>query len=395
MKELLLFALLFLIQSKVISQTWTQLADFPALDRDDAASFVLGNYAYVGTGMTTGWSNLGDFKKFNLTTESWEDCVSLPSGEERQYAVGFSHNGFGYLIGGYNGTFLNDFWRYDPSSNSWTEIPALPDEGRSGMSSFVIGDTVYIIGGKTASESAIDEVWAYNLIDGTWTQKSNLPFGKRWRATAIQNGTLSIFGFGKDELANSHNDFHTYDATTDSWTTIADFPGLGRNYVAGVSYNNRLFAAFGIDDASAFYRDCWEYNPLLGDWTFIVDLPDLERKGGSIFSGSNGIYYSTGIDKNYQRLTETWRLSIPLSVEEKDQVNLKIYPNPSNAKVNITSDVRIIECKVLTVEGKNIREFNNPSGLNDIDLTDLKKGTYLIIITPLTGKQLFRQLVKL
>lgn len=385
----------FLLLSNLIlhGQTWNQISDFPGLDRDDAVAFVIGNYAYIGTGMTTGWNNLDDFKKFNLNTETWESCASLPAGEERQYAAGFSHNGLGYLFGGYNGTFLNDFWRYDPTSNSWTEILALPDEGRSGMSSFVIGDTAYILGGKTSGEGAIDEVWAYNLVSGTWTQKSNFPFGKRWRATAIQNGTLSLFGLGKDEVPASHNDFHAYDASTDSWSTIADFPGVGRNYVAGVSHNNRLFAAFGVDDASNFYKDCWEYNPLLDTWTFVADLPDLDRKGGCIFSGANGIYYSTGIDKNYQRLTETWRLSLPLSVEEIDQVNLKIYPNPTNGKVTVHSNFLLVGVELYDAKGRLMMSLNEKQGIQTIDLDGFDNGIYVMKFRSESGNRYQKMLV--
>ena len=39
----------------------------------------------------------------------------------RSNAAGFSIGSIGYIGTGYNGTVRKDFWRYDPSSNSWTQ----------------------------------------------------------------------------------------------------------------------------------------------------------------------------------------------------------------------------------------------------------------------------------
>ncbi|MES2800369.1 MAG: kelch repeat-containing protein [Bacteroidota bacterium] len=382
----------FFLPSTFIAQTWNQLDDFPALDRDDAAFFRIGDCAYVGSGMTTGWTILGDFYKFNLNTEQWSTCTSLPSGKERQYAAGFSHGEKGYLFGGYNGTFLSDFWCYDPVADAWTEITAIPALGRSGMSCFVIGDTAYILGGKTANESAIDEVWAYNLVANNWTQKNDLPNGNRWRATAIQNGNVSLLGFGKDEVGVSHSDFYSYDATSDTWSSIADFPSVGRNYVAGMGQNAHLFVAFGIDDANTFYKDCWEYNTLNDTWNFVIDLPADERKGGCLFSGTSGLYYTTGIDKDYVRLQETWRLSLPLSVDENQLGSLTVFPNPNKGMVTIKSDVLLVKCEVLTMQGQKVWELDNKLGINEIDLVGIENGMYVMRMQAETGR-LFQTLV--
>ena len=36
-------------------QTWQQIGDFPSTERDDGTCFIIGNTAYCGTGLKTGW----------------------------------------------------------------------------------------------------------------------------------------------------------------------------------------------------------------------------------------------------------------------------------------------------------------------------------------------------
>jgi hypothetical protein len=61
----ILLVLFFLIADHSFSQTWNQINDFPAYERDDGTVFTIGNYSYCGTGMTPWWSILGDFYKFS------------------------------------------------------------------------------------------------------------------------------------------------------------------------------------------------------------------------------------------------------------------------------------------------------------------------------------------
>ena len=133
---------LFIVCIHSNAQVWNQLADFSGDARDDATTFTIDNHVYCGLGMNTWFSCTSDFKVFDVTTETWSNGVNLPTGQERQYANGFSHQGFGYVFGGVNGSasYLNDCWKFNPQTNAWTMLPALPSSGRAGAVSFLIGD---------------------------------------------------------------------------------------------------------------------------------------------------------------------------------------------------------------------------------------------------------------
>ncbi len=322
----LLFSLLFLISAKIsLAQNWIQISDFPGTERDDGTGFQIGDSAYFGTGITPWWSNERDFYGLNLTNDEWFPISSLPENEGRQYASGFSHNGKGYVFGGYNGTeFLNDLWCYDPSSDSWTEKAPLPALGRGGCGQFVIDDTAYIIGGKTSGISAMNEVWCYLPENDVWVQKSDFPFGNRWRSSAVTSNGIGYLFFGRDQDNLFHNEGFQYDAATDSWVELTVFPSIGRSHAVLCNMNEALYVCFGIDSLNNSFNDLWRYDLTQNTWIALPGIPALGRRGGMATAFNDILYYSTGINEMNQRLKETWKYMPNLS---NDEIMNHLEPN--------------------------------------------------------------------
>lgn len=364
-----------LLSTICYSQIWTQITDFPSTERDDGTVFTIGDTAYCGTGLTPWWAPLGDFHKFNLNNETFQSTSPLPIGKERQYATGFSANSKGYIFGGFDGTnYLNDLWQFDPINNTWTALTSLPDLGRSGMVSMVLGDTAYFIGGKTTIENALNEVWAYQINEDIWVQKNNLPFGKRWRSASTTLNGIGYFGFGRDEIDQNQNDFYQYTPETDSWITLSNFPDVGRSYNALTSFNSKIYMLFGTNDLNEKYKDIWEYNPLINAWQFISNLLSAGRRGGMCFSGINGIYYTTGLN-DVERLKETWRFNPAVSLHELNNSNFKIYPNPADNILYIEGGN---DEKVITIRNTIGQVFFVSHTGNSIDISNINSGIYFI-----------------
>ena len=111
-------------------------------------------------------------------------------GNARYDAVGFSVLGNGYIATGFDGNYLKDFWQYSVLTNSWTAMSDFPGSGRQGMINFIIKNKLYMIGGRPASNIAINEVWEYNFTTTIWTQKNNLPLTGMWRGAAFVIDTM-------------------------------------------------------------------------------------------------------------------------------------------------------------------------------------------------------------
>ena len=62
------------------------------------------------------------------------------------------------------------FARFDPESNSWEDLPPLP-EGRSSLDAAVVGDTLYVVGGPGVTKIHL----APGLANGTVVDILDVP----------------------------------------------------------------------------------------------------------------------------------------------------------------------------------------------------------------------------
>lgn len=203
------------------TDAWTQIADFPGTARYNAVGFSVGNYGYVGTGYDG--SEQKDFYRYNPSTDSWEEYNGF-SGEKRQQAYtfkiddvvylgggirngayeedfysfdgtsftqledlddddddsddfeilvangsAFSINGKGYLATGLSGAVTTNAWEYDPTTDTWDELPAFEGSSRqgapaftftSGVESYEGDDRAFVLLGRT-SNFYFDDVWEF------------------------------------------------------------------------------------------------------------------------------------------------------------------------------------------------------------------------------------------
>src|SRR5690606_28197130 len=117
---------------------WVKSTVFTGDPRSNAASFQIGETGYIVGGLLKNNTALKD--AWSFSDAQWTSIAEFP-GEARYSAVGFSVDGKGYVGLGHNGTdALSDFWEYDPSDDTWTELTeTLPtNAARSGAVAFAL-----------------------------------------------------------------------------------------------------------------------------------------------------------------------------------------------------------------------------------------------------------------
>ena len=154
------------------TDNWTQAPDIPGSGRHHPFMFPAGDDIYAGMGHS-GALIYGDWYKFNIQTESWETMSDFP-GEHRVAGTQFGHQGKGYVLSGdgSNHSFMptGEFWEYEPSTDSWTELDPHPGISRWAPGSFVINGAVYFIGGQNRVTGVImNDMWTYQLTSPTST----------------------------------------------------------------------------------------------------------------------------------------------------------------------------------------------------------------------------------
>lgn len=311
--RILFFCFVFLtFNANLKAQNWQQFTDFPGSARDDGACFSIGSIHYCGTGRSLDFSCTGDFFAYDSYLETWYPVASLPLWQERQYASAFSYEQHGYVVGGENcnGYYYNSFWKYDPNTNLWNEMPALPAEGRAGCQHFMLGTDFYLIGGRNAN-GILNEVWCFDFTTNTWGQKGNLPFEGCWRGLAFSNDTSGFLAAGRTNTLNQtgwNTQTWSYDKLTDSWSAMGLLDFGSRMYVNTAQADSLVFVFGGVDPNDNTLSSLEKINLNTLQKTNLSSFASAPRKGCMSFAGNGYFYLSTGIAGN-NRLDETWRLA--------------------------------------------------------------------------------------
>jgi len=198
-----------------------------------------------------------------------------------------------WLFGGegYDSTgtygWLNDLWKYSPSSGQWT---------------WVVGPTTTQVPGVygTQGVAAPTNIPGARGYESTWTDAS---------------GNLWLFGgVGYDYTTSNYfyfNDSWEYSPSTGEWTWASGSNTVNATGVYGTqgvaaatnvpgaraggatwkdaSGNLWLFGGYwqnGNGSSSSYFGDVWKYSPSSGQWTWV---------GGSSIADAKGIYGVEGV----------------------------------------------------------------------------------------------------
>jgi len=360
-------------------QNWQQLEDFPGSPRDDGSCFVIDSFVYAGLGRDSGFSCMRDFYRYNAVTMSWSDCADLPLGEERQYAVGTSNNGVGYVFGGVkcDGTYCNDLWQYNPVLNSWSLLAPMPDQGRSGSVHFVLNDTLYIVGGKN-QQGILTEVWGYDISTNQWSQKTALPGNGIWRGTSFDYNNLGFVGLGRNNLNNQtdlNTGFYQYDPASQQWTSLLN-PGLSPRCYIGTARTNNLVSFFGGLDASNVVLNDFQVLDI-NTWVLMssMSFSATPRKGTMSFAFGPDFYFTTGISTT-ERFKETWRISNVLNLPHQT-ISWGAYPNPCTQVLTICSNIGDA-ISLHDLSGRLVFSSIAEVEITTIDVSTFFDGTYML-----------------
>jgi N-acetylneuraminic acid mutarotase len=172
---------------------WKEVADVPisnSIGRAFATSFVIGNYAYVGLGLSYNVGDpmptVSDFWKYDPNNNSWSGVAPMPIPIGREQAVSFVIDGKAYVGTGFSSNIAedsarehyNDFYKYDPANNAWSKIANFPGAGRSEAISFVLNGKGYVLCGTGDDSLSLtkgyNDMYSYDATSNTWNKEADL-----------------------------------------------------------------------------------------------------------------------------------------------------------------------------------------------------------------------------
>ena len=273
-----------------VTQSWMQINDFD-LGFFEGVSFVHNNEAYLMPG-SSGQSHI---YKYDQQSDTWNYTGNtLPTIDGIKRSVAFVVGNFAYIGTGEDNNSLwatDQIWEYDLINDGLYEIPGGFVDEREEAVAFAVGNYGYLGTGKDYNGQYQDDFYKFDRGSYTWSPISNYPGGAIQGGVSFTIGNYAYVGTG-ESAGNYLKTFFKYDPNTDSWTPIADFPGVGRIDAVAFVIEGEAYVGSGYDGFSTT-SDFYKYDPNTDSWTQIDDAI-LSLSAGVGFSLESNGYIGTG-----------------------------------------------------------------------------------------------------
>lgn len=190
--------------------TWEAIAPYPGIGRYGSISFVVDGEGYVGTGASKGNIYHSDFFKYNPSTNTWTKVESTFPHHCYGSAV-FTLSGVPHIISGFDGTYLPNIWQFDPTTKSWEEQRKLDHIDydynnimRRMATTFVLDDKGYIVTGDRGS--TLRDCWEYRPAHDEWEEKTEFEGSGRSGAASFNFAGVGYVCFGNNGSTTAFND---------------------------------------------------------------------------------------------------------------------------------------------------------------------------------------------
>jgi hypothetical protein len=291
---------------------WQAAPDLP-IKLQEVYPAVFMDRIFIGGGFTTTDSDsfygLGPTRSvfiLNPAEQFWEKAPDLP---ESRHHLGMASNiHYIYAIGGFTGP-KSDAWqpqrsvyRLDSRKRSWHRAPTLPIPLAESVYANV-GKNIHIIGGKTRERGEtqnIDTNAHYVLINNAyWRKAKPAPTARASAAGAVIGNDIYVIG-GRTggENRQNLNTVEVYDAQTETWQTRAPLPiaaaGLAAAVIDGkiIVSGGEAFAESGKREDGKVYSTVFQYDPNIDEWQELEALPSPRHGHGKV--SLNGEVYVLG-----------------------------------------------------------------------------------------------------
>ena len=306
--------------------TWQKL---PSLNhrRAAAAAAVVGNRIVVVGGQADGklvpQTEVFDGKR-------WTDAERIPTPREHLGAA--SDGRYLYAVGGRALSADKSsaaFERYDPKSDRWAELTAMP-KPTGGVGVAYAAGRIVAVGGE-GTTSASDDVQGYDIQRRAWSQLPPLSVARHGVTVAVINDSLYAVGgatkpghvgpTGRSEVLDLSGQASAPVTTNVKWRRVTGAPS-SIEYAASAEVGGRIWLFGGIGANETATPKIWAYDRVLNTWTPGAPLPSslhhaiaVNYKGTPVVIGGflpGGALTSVASDRVYTLRSDKWERLPPL-----------------------------------------------------------------------------------
>lgn len=160
---------------------------------------------------------------------------------------------------------------YTPETDTWRDLPALPEPRHHGMAA-VVADRLFVMGGYSVAGDAMSTVW--ELVDGQWVNRTPLPGPVAAGAAVVLDDSIYVVGGTPD------GGLYRYDVAGEVWSALPG-PDLQREHVAAVAFEGEIWAIAGRWQGEIF-NTTEIYDPGSESWHSGASLTDARSGFGAV-----------------------------------------------------------------------------------------------------------------
>ena len=297
-----LFLSVVTVQAKSIEYKWSTGHAMPTAMQEiypavfNGKIYVGGGFIAGGEGTFFGLSPSRRVFIFNPDHSAWNETAKLP--EARHHLGLVSNTQYLYGIGGFSGKkgkvwqIQDSVYRLAEKEDRWLSGPELPLPLASSVYASV-NNNIHIIGGKTRNDiigKNVDTDKHYILKENEqWVEMASATIKRNSAASAVIGDRIYVIG-GRTSGPNFKNlsfaEF--YDVERNSWTQISPLPvvlaGLSATALNGkvFVFGGEAFSETGKWQSGKAYNQVWVYSPDKNAWDKVSDMPTPRHGHGSI-----------------------------------------------------------------------------------------------------------------
>lgn len=267
----------------------------------EGGAVAIGSTIYTVGGSAPG--NLHRVLAYDIKTGKWREPAQLPQGLNHGQAT--TWHGDLYVAGGYleGAEATSLFWRYDPNTNKWTQMPPM-GQPRGAAAEAVIGDDLYVADGAPQTygisnpSGPYDSLEIYDFDDGKWSDGPDAPYAVHHVSGAALGGRFYLAG-GRTDPERSSDKFFRYDPAGERWERLPDLPMGAYSSVGLVPAAGKLVAYGGDDEldwedgGGSVTPSAWAFDPKSMRWQRLPDMR-IERHAFGAAVADGRIYAISG-----------------------------------------------------------------------------------------------------
>jgi hypothetical protein len=190
-----------------------------------------------------------------------------------------------YVFGGDGGQGWHaDSEVYDPSTDTWSMIEAIPTDtnvGKGLQASAALNDVVYLFGGEASALPTVTGV--YNTTTNSWSPGA---IKHTFNASAITlNGVIYLTGgcpeFAVGICGSPSKSTQTYDPTNMTFSTLADMNHERFGHSTCV-HDGKIYAFGGSSNSASGLATAEVYDPGTNEWIELPNLPEGQINAGCV-----------------------------------------------------------------------------------------------------------------